>query len=329
MEIIAELAQGFEGESDLSKLLVDAASAADADAVKFQVVFADELATNDYEHYKLFQQLEMTNKSWMILVNQAKNLNLKIYFDIFGERSLELASQLNVSGIKIHPTDIANNYLLDLVNQSSINKIFLGIGGATLEEISTAVNMLLTKEIILILGFQGYPTMTDENQLTRLSLLKEKFKNSKIQLGFADHSEFGTPIFYAVPAMAIGMGATVIEKHLTLARNMKFEDYESALNPDEFKKFTEVIRICKKAMGTSVDQNNFGMTSAEINYRTSIRRHLVAAKDLNLGQIIELGDVALKRTGSKTYLSDLAVVYGKEMLRHMKKDSTLLDQDFK
>ena len=108
MEIIAEIAQGYEGSFNISKKLISAAKKSTAHAIKFQMVYADELATKDYKYYKLFKKLEMSDNQWKTLIKQTKKEKIKFYLDIFGEKSLKKAINLKADGIKIHPTDLNN-----------------------------------------------------------------------------------------------------------------------------------------------------------------------------------------------------------------------------
>ena len=315
IEIIAELAQGFEGDPQQARLLLKAAATAGANAAKFQLVYADELATPDYEHYQLFKSLEMPNDVWRDLSTLASDLGIELQLDIFGIQSLRLSEQLGVKTIKLHGTDIANIGLLHEVAQSSIEKVLLGAGGAHLAELDRALEILSNKQVIILLGFQGYPTLTEDNQISRVALLVNKFKSAsqRVTVGFADHAEQNTPLKYALAAAAIGAGAKVLEKHLTLGRVMKLEDHESALNPDEFLEFTQTILGCYSAMGASNLFEDFGMSIGEQEYRKKIRRHVVASRNLEIGAVIGTNDLALKRTSAKHIVTDIGTIYNKKL----------------
>lgn len=315
IEIIAELAQGFEGNPEQARLLIKAAATAGANAAKFQLVYADELATPDYEHYQLFKSLEMPNDVWRDLSNLASDLGIELQLDIFGIKSLHLSEELGVKTIKLHGTDIANIGLLNEVAQSSIEKVLLGAGGAYVAELDRALEILSSKQVVVLLGFQGYPTFTADNQISRVILLVNRFKDSSqaVTIGFADHAEQNTPLKYALAAAAIGAGAKVLEKHLTLARVMKLEDHESALNPDEFLEFTQTILGCYSAMGVSNLLEDFGMSVGEQEYRKKIRRHVVASRNLKIGTIIEPNDLALKRTSAKHIVTDIGSIYNMKL----------------
>lgn len=314
LQIIAELAQGFEGNPTQASLLIRAAAKAGADAVKFQLVFADELATPDYQHYELFRALEMSDDTWQDLAGQARRQGIALQVDIFGRRSLDLASRIAVETIKLHGTDVANPGLLGDVAVSSVPKVMLGAGGAHLDEIDAALRVLADKQVIVLLGFQAYPTPTDTNQIDRVRVLSERYaERSNVTVGFADHADPENPLRIALAAASMGKGARVIEKHLTLGRNMELEDFESALNPDQFAEFAATLRDVDGALGHAGDNSDFGMSEAEKGYRTMIRRHVVSANALAAGHVVQATDLVLKRAAIDDPLTALDQAIGRRL----------------
>jgi N,N'-diacetyllegionaminate synthase len=330
IEIVAELAQGFEGDVVQAALLVKAAAAAGADAAKFQMVYADELAAPDYQHYRLFSSLELDDHAWDQLMQLATRKGVALQADVFGPRSLALAERLGIQTIKLHPTDVANRGLLTAVAASAIPRVLLGAGGTHLAELTTALELLAKKAVVVLLGFQGYPTATEDNQIARVSYLREWLHrhHPQVAVGFADHAAPESPLRYALAAVAVGAGASVIEKHLTLGRNMQLEDHESALNPDEFGEFVATIRACHAAMGMVAATDDLGMSAAEDTYRRTIRRHVVATRHLAAGTRLSPDDVGLKRTGASHPLTDLDAVYGRELVRAVAANGALTEHDF-
>jgi sialic acid synthase SpsE len=326
VEIIAEMAQGFEGNYTQAKLLIKAAASAGADAAKFQLVYADELATPDYEYYNLFKSLEMKDEEWASLEKYSTENNIKLYLDVFGIKSLSLCERIGIKAIKLHPTDITNISLLKSVSKSNINNIIIGAGGANLNEIENALAILKNKTVDLLLGFQSYPTETKDNQICRVKTLENTLENkfSNFRMGFADHAQPNDGLKYAIACTAIGAGSKVLEKHLTLGKVMEMEDHESALNPDEFKDFVYIIKECAASFGSVKGiSNDFNMSNSEKKYRKVIRRHVVASKPLEKGHIIQSEDVLLKRTASKNIIYDLNEVYGEKLKIDLKKNSAL------
>lgn len=328
VEIIAELAQGFEGNLTQSKLLVKAAAKAGADAAKFQLVYADELATPDYEYYELFSSLEMSDADWLDIKKYCDELGIDLILDVFGEIGVALAEKLLIKTVKLHATDINNIGFLKNLAGSTVDRIMLGAGGAYADEIENAIKILDNKKIILFHGFQGYPTSLNENQVSRIDFWKSKFGHfSNVSFGFSDHADPTNLSSVTLPVLAIGQGALVLEKHLTLGACMELEDHESAMNPDQFKIFVESIKDVSTAFGTSLSVNNFGMSGAESQYRKNIRRHVVVSHDVMSGEIVNSSDVVLKRTSAKQPLTEIKSVYGKKVSRSIAKNTPIIEGD--
>lgn len=325
IEIIAELAQGFEGRPEQARLLVRAASAAGADAAKFQLVYADELATPDYKYHDLFRSLEMADGVWKELARYAQESGIALYLDVFGTRSLALAERVGAQAIKVHGTDMANVSLLSQIARTTVPKILLGAGGAFRPEIEQAIRLLAGKEIVILLGFQSYPTPNDANQIARVRMLSKLWstQNPNVRVGFADHASPDSSLRLALAATALGAGARVFEKHLTLGEVMKMEDHEAALNPDRFAEFVAALRDCAGAYGNCSEAADFGMSEAEQAYRRMIRRHVVTHRALKSGTRIEAADVVLKRSASDTPLTDLAQAYGATTTRDIAANESL------
>ena len=180
VEIIAEAAQGYEGSSKLAELLALGAIRSGADAVKFQLVLADELAVPTYEYYGLFKSLEMDISVWEHVVAIIKEAQKKVYFDIYGDLSLELAKQLGASGVKISTTDFYNKPLVRKAI-ASFDKVFISIGGVPVEELDELVQTLgETTHVSLMYGFQAEPTPTEENNLLRIAEFRKLYPNISI-----------------------------------------------------------------------------------------------------------------------------------------------------
>lgn len=329
LKIIAELAQGFEGNPEQARLLLRAAAAAGADAAKFQLVYADELAAPDYKHYKLFRSMEMADAVWMDLASHAGKLGVELQLDVFGVRSLQLAERIGASAIKLHPTDIANVGLLEDVARASVREVVLGAGGASVGEIQRALDHLSGKQIGLLFGFQGYPTPIETNQIDRVRYFADRIGRTypNVTVGFADHAPPESPLSFALAVAAVGAGARILEKHLTLGRIMKLEDHESALNPDEFAEFTVIVRESVEALGEASDAEDFGMSPSEQSYRSAIRRHVVAGSDLKRDSLLRPADLVLKRTSADEAITDLTLAYGRRLKRDVRKNAPLAPAD--
>ena len=316
-EVIAEIAQGYEGSPKLAELLVKGALASGADAVKIQLVFADELCVSTYPYYDLFKSLEMSEETWMGLVKRVHEAGKRIYFDVYGERSLSIAHRLKADGVKISTTDFYN---LPLIKQSFavFDNVFLSIGGVPIEDLDEMMNMFtLPKKLTLMHGFQAEPTETADNNLARIATLRTRYPG--VEIGFMDHSLGSGTEAFQLPLVALGLGVNCIEKHITLDYGLQIEDYISALSVDRFSEFVKIIRAMEPALGSS----EMLLTSKEIAYKKRAGKVVVASRDLPKGACITEGDVAMKRVStnpSESYYGQVAPVIGKILATPLKKD---------
>lgn len=331
IEIIAENAQGFEGSPSLTMQLLKAAAAAGASAAKYQLVYADELATPDYEFYNMNKGLEMPDEVWKELKDYADSLDVELIFDIFGNRSLKLAESLGSKTVMLHATDITNIPLLHLVSLGPIERVILGAGGAHLNEIENALKVFGNKKVCVMLGYQGYPTPDEHNQISRVvylkNLLEGRYEN--VSVGFSDHSLPDSELVASLSAMALGAGATSFEKHLTIAQVMKYEDYESAINPDQFAAYVESLTACSKAFGSTSDSSDFGMSASEVGYRKFVRRHVVTSDFIKAGTTVSEQNFIFKRSSLNGALSSVQDLLGKKAVNDIDANQPVTLSDFK
>ena len=295
--IIAEMANSHEGDLSIAKEITKYAAKAGANAIKFQKFTAQELAEPAHENYNLYKKLEMSIKEWEELISFAKTNNLKVFVDVFGVRSARQISKFGIDGFKIHSSDISNPPLLRTLANTK-KPILLSTAGCHLNEIDEASKMLLKKykEIVLMHGFQDYPTKIYDLNLLRILKLKEKYN---FPIGIMDHISGNSEMALIVPLLAIMLGAKVVEKHLTLDRSKKGLDYYSALNPQEFKKLVNYIRLTEKTLGS----DNFILSKNELAYRLTHKKNPIARQHIRKGTELREKMFEFKRTKAKNSIS--------------------------
>ncbi len=317
LEIIAEIAQGYEGNPKLAKLLALGALRAGADSVKYQLVIADELCIKGYPYYDLFKSLEMPCEVWEDLVKTVLAQGKNFYVDVYGLQSLELAQKLGASGVKISTTDFYNEFLMEQAIEKFL-KVFISIGGIEIAEIDQLVKRIegLT-DVVLMYGFQAEPTRTESNHLLRLRELQKRYPG--VSFGFMDHSSGNSPDAMSLPILALGFNIVCLEKHITLDPILQIEDYLSALEPARFCQCVEAVRSMEKALGSP----DLVLTAQEIEYRNRAGKVVVASKELSCGSVIKPEDITLKRIstdGSPNCFRKTSQVVGKILKRPLAAD---------
>ena len=293
------------------------------DGVKYQLVYADELSTPDYIHYKLFKSLEMNISSWKWAVKKLRSKNKKIYFDIFGPRSFQVAKKLSADGVKISTTEFYNT---SLVNDSLrvFDEVLISLGGIPWKDVkkfSYNVPKKYNKKITFMYGLQSEPTMINENNILKLKSLMQKLNHFKF--GFMDHSHGGKNEALYLSLLTIGLNIDLIEKHFTLDRSLKIEDYISGITEKKFRKFVDIIRHYEKARGNE----SLSLSTSEIAYGSGAIKVVVAQKDIKKDSKLKISDIALKRT-KENYNDDqyrrIEEVIGKKINRNIRKNNLIL-----
>lgn len=314
--IVAEAAQGFEGRPVQAQLLVRAAAAAGADYVKFQLVYADELAVPSYQYFDLFRTLEMPDDAWRQVAADAAAHGVRLAFDVYGQRSLALAVSVGATALKLHSTDFFNATLVDAVLATG-RDVWFSIGGITMEEVGAWLLRHPERrpgQVTLLYGFQAEPTAPGDNHLRRLQTLHRAFPS--LALGFMDHAEGTVDEAGWLGALALPFGVRVIEKHLTVGRALNLEDAVSALDATDFAKYVARIRVAESALG----QDAMASTELERRYRNRALKAVVAARALPAGCRLAPADLDLKRTAlsvDAVPLHQVAEVVGRTLVRNL------------
>jgi N,N'-diacetyllegionaminate synthase len=292
VEIIAEAAQGYEGDLALARRLARGAAAAGADAVKFQLVHADELATPDYQYYELFRQLEMPDEAWRAVIDEAKQGGARCYFDVFGLGSLARARALGADGVKVHASDFFNDALMREA-LAAMPRVYAAIGGIAIGELEARLAEVRPADgqLCLLYGFQAEPTPIEANHLRRLAALQQRLPGHRF--GFMDHTDGESPDAAAISLMAAAMGAVCVEKHVTLDRALKLEDYVSALPCDRLAAYVRDLRRVEPALGSA----SLELAPLERAYRRKALKVVVAQRAAKCGDVLTADALCLKRVG--------------------------------
>jgi N,N'-diacetyllegionaminate synthase len=295
--IIAEMACSHDGKTELAETIINAAAKSGADAVQFQVWKKEEIITASHPDASILQALELSQHAWRSLVDHVRSTHtqLDIIACIYEKESLDFCNEAGVDAFKIHAADITNLPLLRSVG-SHKKRTDLSIGACSLDEILAAVEALKDggcPDIWLMYGLQNFPTPPEDIDLR---LLKNIGEITGLRIGYQDHSPPEELSAYTMCAAARGMGVSVLEKHITHDRGKKGADHQAALNPEEFTKFTSMIRELDKALSGGTIKT---LTAAEQQYRKYSRKSLVACKAITKGTGLQANDFKVLRAETK------------------------------
>lgn len=302
--IIAEAGVNHNGDLDLAKRLVDVAAKAGADLVKFQTFSAERLVTQSAPkaHYQtvitdqaqsqfaMLRQLELTADMHQSLIAHCQTRGIGFFSTGFDIESLDYLASLGAERFKIPSGEITNLPYLRHIGAFA-KPVILSTGMASLDEIESAIDALeaagTARERITILHCNTeYPTPIADVNLRAMQSICEAFG---VAVGYSDH----TPGI-EVPIAAVALGATVIEKHLTLDRNLPGPDHKASLEPGEFAAMVRAIRNIELALGNCIKRPS----PSEIKNKPIARKSLVAARAIRAGEPFTQENVTAKRPGT-------------------------------
>ena len=302
--IIAEAGVNHNGSLETAKNLINVAVDAGADFVKFQTFKADSLVTKkadkaDYQkkftqkdesHFEMIRRLELDKPAHEELISYCAQKNIQFLSTAFDHDSIELLAELNIPVFKIPSGEITN--LPYLRHIGGLGKpVIMSTGMATLDEVRAAMNLLIDgglnkKDLTILHCNTEYPTPMNDVNLRAMLTIRDELN---VKVGYSDHT-----LGIEIPIAAVALGATVIEKHFTLDRNLPGPDHSASLEPDELKKMVQAIRNIEVALGDGIKKPS----ASESKNIPIARKSIVAARTIKKGEVFTSENLAVKRPGN-------------------------------
>jgi len=327
--IIAEAGVNHNGDINLAKKLVDIAVEAGADAVKFQTFKAEEVISQfapkanyqikttkaEESQLEMVKKLELSYKDFENLYSYCKEKGIIFMSTPFDIDSARFLRELGVEIFKIASGEITNYLLLREIGSYG-KKVILSTGMADLGEIEDALDVLIqsgTKkgDMTILHCNTEYPTPFEDVNLKAMLTIKEAFK---VNVGYSDHT-----LGIEVPIAAVALGATVIEKHFTLDKNLPGPDHKASLEPDELKAMVRAIRSIEKALGDGIKKPSH----SELKNLKVARKSIIARKPIKKGEIFTEENLTVKRPGTGISPMRWNEVLGKVAPRDFEEDEVI------
>lgn len=325
--IIAEAGVNHNGSIELAKQLIDKASEAGADAVKFQSFKAEKLVTknakkaeyqqittsNKESQFEMIKKLELDYERHRELIDYSHSKNIVFLSSPFDIESIELLNKLGLEIFKIPSGEITNLPYLRKIG-SLKKKVILSTGMSTLGDIEKALEILRsggTTEITVLHCNTEYPTPMEDVNLLAMKTIKDAFK---VEVGYSDHT-----LGIEVPIAAVTLGAAVIEKHFTLDKAMEGPDHKASLEPEEFKEMVRCIKNIEQALGDGVKK----LTDSESKNINIARKSIVAGRKIKKGEILREDNLAVKRPGDGIHPMRWDEILGREAKRDFLEDELI------
>lgn len=325
--IIAEAGVNHNGDVGLAERLVEAAIETGADAVKFQTFTAERLVTPkapkaDYQaavtdaaesQSAMLRKLELSREAHVRLFEYAGRRGITFLSTPFDEQSADLLDDLGVPLFKIASGEITNLLLLEHVARKR-KPMVVSTGMSTLDEVGEAVRVIYKAgcpALALLHCTSNYPADPAESNLKAMITMRQAFD---LPVGYSDH----TPGI-EVAVAAVALGASVLEKHLTLSREMPGPDHRASLEPGDFAAMVRAVRSVETALGDGVKRP----MESERSTRAIARRSLVAATDLPAGTVLQAHHLAAKRPGLGLPPGELARLVGRRLTKSLQADDMI------
>lgn len=328
--IIAEAGVNHNGDLDTAKKLIDAAVLAGVDYVKFQTFKAEKLVTKsakraEYQdkntkdgdsQFEMLKKLELSAENHYLLMDYCNKKGIKFLSTGFDLESLEFLHQIGIKLAKIPSGEITNYPYLKKMAQL-FSEVILSTGMATIQEIKEAIKVLTkngvsAEKIVILHCNTEYPTPMEDVNLKAMLHIKEEFG---VSVGYSDHT-----LGIEVPIAAVALGATVIEKHFTLDKNLPGPDHKASLEPNELKAMVDAIRNIEKALGSSGIKEP---SKSELKNKEIARKSIVAGKNIPKGAVFSEENLAVKRPGTGISPMRWEEIIGQKAIRDFAEDELI------
>jgi sialic acid synthase SpsE len=323
--IIGETAYNHEGSINYLNRMVDDIAQLKLNAVKFHLLLnPNSYITKKHELFSKYKEWIFHPKEWEGIINRARQKKLDVIALCDDVESLRFINKKfgRIKAIELHATGINDYFLLEEASKFK-GTVILGIGGSSLDEIKYAIDFLNNRgksEILLMYGFQSYPTRYAEINLLKMSKIKNLFN---YDVGYADHTSFDDPNNELISVMAAMGGFSILEKHYTPDKGVKRIDFQSAVGKDEMQRIKKLMSLALTVYGSG----NINMSLAEIDYAKigPMKKALVAKRGIKKDQKITLNNVWFKRTyeSSAVKQNQILSFIGLKTTKNIKKDEII------
>lgn len=339
---IAEVGQNHNGDMDIAKQLIDAAAMPitdyltgdllpGVDAVKFtkrdlDEELSEEAANAPYDSPHAYgstylehrQALELSVDQHAELEQYAHSKGLDFVETLCSPGCLELLERVRVDYVKIASRDVTNVPLLEALAQVR-HRIIISTGICSVEELERAIEILSRppEDLTILHCISQYPAEYENINLQSIGWLKEKFPQHRI--GYSDHS-----IGIVIPAVAVGMGAGVIEKHVTLDRGMKGSDHAGSLAPDGLWRVVRDVRNVEKSIGDYKKE----VSPAVFSTKEKLERSLALSVGIAQGEVVEETHLCMLSPGNGLSWEDRGKIVGKRAVADLRAKTIVKETDF-
>ncbi|WKZ71064.1 MAG: N-acetylneuraminate synthase family protein [Melioribacteraceae bacterium] len=330
IKLIAETAWHHEGDFEFIKVLSEKIlSDSKADIIKFHLLLdIDEYIDRNYSLFNTLNKWMLKKEQLEFLLELTINNEKELMLLFNDKKSVDFGMKFNPYLIEVHSTCLNDIHLLEHIrnNISKTQKIVLGVGGSTLYEIENAIEILQSKNIILMFGFQNYPTEYANINLRKVKKIMQMFPD--FEYGFADHTAWNEKNNVLITLLEATLGMNYIEKHVTHRFGVERCDWQAAITIEMFNEIADKLRILEQLNGDGL----LGLNAGEKKYSTfgPMKKAPFISKDVTENDFLTLDNLIFKRSNQESDLSQLDVLekIGSKFRRNLKANSILNSSHF-
>ena len=340
--IVAEIGGNHNGDVELAKRMIRSAKENGADAVKFQLYRRGDLWTEEHLHElndgvvrlenveswttqelglnNIFEQIDrfaVQEKEHIEFFNCARELGIDYGTSTFTKNDVDFCIDQKVANLKVASCDATNLDLIEYVISKEY-PVHIALGMVSMEEIREVVSLIpdcCRRHVTLLHCVSLYPPKDSQVNLSFMNTLRREFG---MEVGYSDHT-----LGYAVPLAAAALGASVIEKHFTLDKNMPGWDHKVSVNPEELRTICTMSKRIADSAGDGVKV----LSEDGLAKRRKFMRTLATARPIKAGAVIAYEDLAFKRPGTGVSAAKYTEVIGKRAAHDIAADKTLFPED--
>ena len=326
MKLIAETAWHHQGELGFMEELISAIiRKTKADIIKLHLLLdLEEYIFSDHVLFDKYRKWSFSKNQWHDIIKQTRLGGKELMLLFNDTKAVQFGMPFNPAYVEIHSVCLNDINLMDALKEhlTRETKVVLGVGGSSLYEIENAINILQHQNVVLMFGFQNYPTKYADINFAKMRRIMKLFP--EFEFGYADHTAWDEPDNILITLFGASLGIDYVEKHITIAYGEERIDWSAAISIDMFNEIREKIDLLEACNGDGLLR--FSKGEEDYSIYGPMKKAALLTRGLKAGQTLERDMFTFKRTGQTTDLSQLNTLrnIGKKVICDLRKNQVLL-----
>lgn len=320
MKLIAETAFHHDGDYEFLNNLVEEILESEADIIKLHLLIdLDKYMHKSHAAYDYLAERIFSVEKWKSALDKVSSSSKELMLLLNDMDAVDLAIGYNPKFVEVHSVALNNFELLKYIDTKFPidTKIVLGVGGSTLYEIENAISQFTNRKIVLMFGFQNYPTRYEDVNFNKMKRIMNAYP--EFEFGYADHTAWDMEQNVLITLMGASLGMDYIEKHCTTHYGEDRTDSSAAVSFEQLSQIKQGMQVLQACHGNG----NLSLNSAEKSYSAlgSMKQIAIFNDDIKSGQNFNLSMVEFLRYGDNNGISQAATwdLVGKQIVKGAKR----------